>query len=366
MDSPRALIMAGGTGGHVYPALAVAEELRNRGWLVDWMGTDRGLEAKVVPAHRFTLHALPVSGLRGKQALGRIQGVLRLVAALFKALGEIRALRPAVVLGMGGYAAGPGGLAAFLLRRPLVIHEQNAVPGTTNRWLRPLARRVLCGLPGGFADMPRVELTGNPLRSNLESGDCLTVPAEFSAERPMRVLVLGGSLGSLPLNRGVPVSLGGFTEEQKNRIQVFHQCGEQHLEATQQAYWENRFSAVEVHPFVDDMKSAYAAADLVICRAGALTVSELASQKRPAILIPLPHAIDDHQTANAKTLADIGAAQLLPQSRLDAGELEGFLIGYLEAPGRLAAMSLAASRVSSGRATQSVANVIEEVAHERQ
>jgi len=135
--------MAGGTGGHVYPALAVAEELRNRGWLVDWMGTDRGLEAKVVPAHRFTLHALPVSGLRGKQALGRIQGVLRLVAALFKALGEIRALRPAVVLGMGGYAAGPGGLAAFLLRRPLVIHEQNAVPGTTNRWLRPLARRVL-------------------------------------------------------------------------------------------------------------------------------------------------------------------------------------------------------------------------------
>jgi UDP-N-acetylglucosamine--N-acetylmuramyl-(pentapeptide) pyrophosphoryl-undecaprenol N-acetylglucosamine transferase len=175
--------------------------------------------------------------------------------------------------------------------------------------------------------MPRVELTGNPLRRNLETGNCLTMPAEFSAERPMRILVLGGSLGSLPLNRGVPVSLGGLTEEQKNRIQVFHQCGEQHLETTQQAYWENRFAAVEIHPFVDDMKSAYAAADLVICRAGALTV--------------------------------------LPQSRLDAGDLEGFLIGYLEAPGRLVAMSLAASRVSPGSATQSVANILEEVAHER-
>ncbi len=356
--------MAGGTGGHVYPALAVAEELRNRGWLVDWMGTNRGLEARVVPSHRFTLHALPVSGLRGKRIIGRIQGLLRLLSALFTALGMMNSLRPQVVLGMGGYAAGPGGIAAYLLRRPLVIHEQNAIAGTTNRLLAPLAKRLLSGLPGPFIDKRHAELVGNPLRRDLEKAEALNVPVEFTVERPLRVLVLGGSLGSLPLNRGVPVALGALNQEQRSRIAVVHQCGEQHIETTQRAYRDNKIVNAAISSFIDDMGAAYANADLVICRSGALTVSELASQKRPAILIPLPHAIDDHQTANAKTLVAIGAAQLLPQSGLAAGELERFLKGYLDSPGRLAAMSSAAATVGSSSATCRVADILEEVANE--
>ena len=365
MTSPRALIMAGGTGGHVYPALAVAEELRNRGWLVDWMGTNRGLEARVVPSHRFTLHVLPVSGLRGKRIIGRIQGLLRLLSALFTALGMMNSLRPQVVLGMGGYAAGPGGIAAYLLRRPLVIHEQNAVAGTTNRLLAPLAKRLLSGLPGPFVDERHAELIGNPLRRDLERAEALDVPAEFTVERPLRLLVLGGSLGSLPLNRGVPAALGTLDDGQRSRITVIHQCGEQHLEITRKAYRDNGITNPDIRPFIEEMAAAYAGADLVICRSGALTVSELASQRRPAILIPLPHAIDDHQTANARTLAAIGAAQLLPQSRLAAGELERFLEGYLDSPGRLAAMSSAAAALGSSSATCKVADILEEVANER-
>jgi UDP-N-acetylglucosamine--N-acetylmuramyl-(pentapeptide) pyrophosphoryl-undecaprenol N-acetylglucosamine transferase len=364
MTSPKALIMAGGTGGHVFPALAVAQELQNRGWLVDWMGTSRGLEARVVPSHQLTLHVLPVSGLRGKPIIGRIQGLWRLMVALFKALGLMLSLRPQVVLGMGGYAAGPGGLAAYLLRRPLVIHEQNAIAGTTNRLLAPLAKRVLSGLPGPFVDERRAELVGNPLRRDLEQGHVLEVPVEFTALRPLRLLVLGGSLGSLPLNHGVPAALGEMDDDQRSRISVIHQCGAQHLEATRQAYRACGIAHADIHPFIEDMGAAYAGADLVICRSGALTVSELASQRRPAILIPLPHAIDDHQTENAKALVALGAAQLLPQPRLMGDDLPRLLTGYLDSPGRLAAMSAAADTIVSSSSCCKVADVLEEVAND--
>ena len=363
MTSPRALIMAGGTGGHVFPALAVAQELQNRGWLVDWMGTSRGLEARVVPSHQLTLHVLPVSGLRGKPIIGRIQGLWRLMVALFKALGLMLSLRPQVVLGMGGYAAGPGGLAAYLLRRPLVIHEQNAIAGTTNRLLAPLAKRVLSGLPGPVVDERRAELVGNPLRGDLEQGHVLEVPVEFTARRPLRLLVLGGSLGSLPLNHGVPAALGDMDDDQRSRISVIHQCGAQHLEATRQAYRACGIAHADIHPFIEDMGAAYAGADLVICRSGALTVSELASQRRPAILIPLPHAIDDHQTRNAQVLTETGGAVMVPQSEATPERIADRLEQWIQSPGSLLEMARRSLKMITANATDEVVAVLTEVAH---
>ena len=200
--SGRALIAAGGTGGHVYPALAVAGLLTEQGWSVDWVGTERGIEQRLVPAAGLPLHHLSVSGLRGKNWVARAQGAVRLVAALWQSLSLMWRVKPDVVLGMGGYAAGPAGLAAWLTRCPLVIHEQNSVAGTTNRWLAPLARRVLCGLPGGFATDRKAEVVGNPVRRALTPVDRseLNQLSAFSATRPLRVLLLGGSLGAAPLN----------------------------------------------------------------------------------------------------------------------------------------------------------------------
>jgi UDP-N-acetylglucosamine--N-acetylmuramyl-(pentapeptide) pyrophosphoryl-undecaprenol N-acetylglucosamine transferase len=213
-------------------------------------------------------------------------------------------------------------------------------------------------------DERRAELVGNPLRRDLEQGYVLEVPVEFTAQRPLRLLVLGGSLGSLPLNHGVPAALGEMDDDQRSRISVIHQCGAQHLEATRQAYRACGIAHVDIHPFIEDMGAAYAGADLVICRSGALTVSELASQRRPAILIPLPHAIDNHQTENAKALVALGAAQLLPQPRLMDDDLPRFLAGYLDSPGRLAAMSAAADTIVSSSSCCKVADVLEEVAND--
>ena len=361
----RALIMAGGTGGHVYPALAVADGLRQQGWQVDWVGTERGLESQVVPAHNFSLHVLPVRGLRGKGIIFRLTSVVQLLRSLVSALGLVRRLRPDVVLGMGGYAAGPAGVAAWVLRRPLVIHEQNAVAGTTNRWLAPLAKQVLCGLSGAFEQRDNGRLVGNPIRDDIVAlfASSRAFPAAFTPERPLRLVVLGGSLGSMPLNTAVPAALAELGDAYKQRLRVVNQCGVPHVDATRQAYSLAADIDVAIQPFVDDMAAIYQSADLVICRAGALTVAELAVAGVPAILVPLPHAIDDHQTRNAQSLSEHGAAELLPQREITPELLSSLVQRHIDTPASLQVMSDRARDRAMPQATASVIQVMEAVAH---
>jgi UDP-N-acetylglucosamine--N-acetylmuramyl-(pentapeptide) pyrophosphoryl-undecaprenol N-acetylglucosamine transferase len=311
------LIMAGGTGGHVFPALAVAEELAARGIAVSWLGTRRGLEARVVPAAGYSLETMRVSGLRGKGLVRLLLAPFMLLIALLQALVILLRLRPRAVLGMGGFASGPGGLVAWLLRRPLLIHEQNSVAGMTNRWLAPLAQTVMEAFPGSLPAKYRPLHTGNPVRGEITR---LPEPAERLAQRhaALRVLVIGGSLGAHALNTTVPAAIARLSSG--NVCSVRHQTGKADVEAVRQAYAAADIDA-QVSEFIDDMAAAYAWADLVICRAGALTVAELAVVGVAAILVPYPHATDDHQTGNARFLADAGAAILVPQDTLDPQRL---------------------------------------------
>lgn len=364
--SGRALIAAGGTGGHVYPALAVAGLLIEQGWSVDWVGTERGIEQRLVPAAGLPLHHLSVSGLRGKNWVARVQGAVRLIAALWQSLSLMWRVKPDVVLGMGGYAAGPAGLAAWLTRRPLVIHEQNSVAGTTNRWLAPLARRVLCGLPGGFAAGRNAEVVGNPVRQTLTPVDrgALKQLAAFSAARPLRVLVLGGSLGAAPLNALLPpVARLLMDRGLGESLSLWQQCGERNRAEADAAWIDSPFNERRCDDFIDDMPAAYAWADVVIARAGALTVSELAATGTASILIPLPHAIDDHQTQNARVLANAGAAVLLPQSEAAPERLAGLLGDWIASPSSLAQLSSAAGELAAPEATHRVVEVLRGVAH---
>lgn len=358
----RILMMAGGTGGHVFPALAVAQELRQRGYAVDWVGTERGLEARVVPAAGFTLHHLSVRGVRGKGLKDRLLGLWMLAVASLQAFKLVRRLRPAAVVGMGGYVAGPAGVAAWLCRRPLVIHEQNAVAGTTNRLLAPLARRVLAGFPGAFNDDRALTVVGNPVRAELLAASEQTV-YDYDGQRPLRLLVLGGSLGARPINEVLPGVLRDLAAQGEAAVEVRHQTGEAHAETVAGQYARANIDTVEVVPFIENMAAAYAWADLVICRAGALTVSELAVMGRPSILVPLPHAIDDHQTGNARFLSDSGGALLMPQSGLDTATLATALQNYIRYPGRLQVMARAALAVAQVEATSQVADAVEGVAH---
>lgn len=361
--SGKLLVMAGGTGGHVYPALAVANALRDQGWSINWVGTERGLEHRVVPANDIPLHCLAVRGLRGKGLVARLTGAARLLLAVVEAFGVVRRTKPDVVLGMGGYAAGPAGLAAWLLRKPLVIHEQNAVAGTTNRLLAPLARRVLCGLPGAFG-ANKAAVVGNPVRADITALAQQTpdIPATFTTERPLRLAVLGGSLGSKPLNEAIPAALNRLGPDVANRMVVRHQCGPQHESATRGLYAECADVAAEVQPYVEDMAAMYRWADVVICRAGALTVAELAISGTPSVLVPLPHAIDDHQTANARTLSSAGAAVLLPQAEMTTARLVQLLGDFVRTPQTLISMGEKARVCAFPQATQTVAGVLQEVA----
>ena len=360
---PVALIMAGGTGGHVYPALAVADALTQSGWMVHWLGTQRGLEARVVPAAGYPLHTLPVRGLRGKNPMSVVSAVGRVLVAFIKAIVLLRRLRPRVLLGMGGYAAGPAGLAASLFGYPLVIHEQNAVAGTTNRYLAPFAKRVLCGFAHAFPEGRRPIVVGNPVRSAILAMTSAPQPKNFSAARPLRLLVLGGSLGSLPLNQRVPLGLSQLPASLRSIIVVRHQCGRDHLELTASAY-SNSAVSVDVLPFIDDMSAAYQWADLVICRAGALTIAELAVTGTPAVLVPLPHAIDDHQTHNARALADAGAALLVPQTQLTPEYLAEVIAGMVAEPERLGVMAQCALEQAHRDATDKVVGYMLEVCDE--
>ena len=351
------LIMAGGTGGHVFPALAVAERLRPAGVSVTWLGTRRGLEAKVVPEAGIPLDFITVTGLRGKRLGVLLTAPVKLVQALFQSLAILRRRRPDVVLGMGGFASGPGGVAAWLTRRPLLIHEQNAIPGLTNRLLARLASRVLEAFPGSFPARTGARYLGNPVREAMAS---IAAPEARLAGRQgaVRLLVLGGSQGAKALNEVVPATLAALGDMD---LEVWHQAGARHLDQTRVAYAEHGVEA-RVADFVTDMAAAYAWADLVVCRAGAMTIAELAAAGVGAILVPFPHAVDDHQTRNARFLSERGAAVLLPETALDKQRLADLLRELLASRERLQEMARNARAMARPGAASDVAAMCLEVA----
>jgi UDP-N-acetylglucosamine--N-acetylmuramyl-(pentapeptide) pyrophosphoryl-undecaprenol N-acetylglucosamine transferase len=325
MSSRPILVMAGGTGGHVYPALAVAQVLQEHAQDVVWLGTHRGLESRVVPAAGIDIEWISVQGLRRKGVLAIVLAPIRLAWALMQALSIILRLRPAAVLGMGGFVSGPGGVAAWLTRRPLLIHEQNAAAGLTNRLLARLARVVLQAFPGSFNSHVNAETVGNPVREEIAA---VAAPALRYAERTgaLRVLVLGGSQGALTLNKCVPAAIAMLPAERRPIVR--HQCGSRTLDQAQQAYAENAVE-VELLPFIEDMAAAYAWADLVVCRAGALTVAELCAVGLPALLVPYTAAVDDHKKAKATPMAAAGAAQIIADGDLTAESLSEALLQWL-------------------------------------
>ncbi len=358
--SYRILIMAGGTGGHVYPALAVADCLRQQNVSVSWLGTRKGLESRVVARAGFPLYTISVSGLRGKGLGGWLLAPLRLNIALVQALTILFKLRPHAVLGMGGFVTGPGGVAAYILGNALLIHEQNAIAGLTNRLLGRIADKVMAAFPGAFRKARMVEIVGNPVRESIAR---LAPPSERFAARKGRLnlLVVGGSLGALALNETLPAALENF--DAAHRPHVWHQTG-LGKRAASEADYKQRGVEAKVMEFIEDMDAAYAWADLVICRAGALTVSELAIAGLGSILVPYPHAVDDHQSANARFLVRAGAAKLLPQTQLSADSLYQTLSELMK-KGRqgLLKMALAARGAAMPGATQLVAKRCLEAAH---
>lgn len=337
------LIMAGGTGGHVFPALALARLLRAQSHEVVWLGTRRGLEARVVPAENISIEWLSMSGLRGKGALTLLAAPFRLAQSVWQALGVMRRRRPALVVGFGGFVTGPGGVAAWLTRRPLVIHEQNAIAGYSNRVLSKIARRVLSAFPRAFPPGVKDEVVGNPVRAEIAMQP---PPAERFAQRSgaLRLLVVGGSLGAARLNAVVPFALAQL-ERAGLTLRVRHQAGERGIDAARAAYAEAKVTG-EVTPFIDDMARAYADADLVICRAGALTISELAAVGVASILVPFPAAVDDHQTVNAQFLVREGAAVLIADRDLTADQLAAKLRELCAGRGKLLAMAERARQVA--------------------
>ena len=358
MSQPkRLLIMAGGTGGHVYPALAVADLLREQGHQVEWLGSVRGIENRVIPEAGIKLHAINVSGLRGKGKLSLIAAPFKLVKALWQAYKVVKQVKPDAVLGMGGFASGPGAVAAWLLNKPLVIHEQNAVAGFTNSQSRRFATRILQAFPKAFKQGTQGEVVGNPIRGPILD---LAPPDERFLGRSgaINCLVVGGSLGALAINDLVPQAVAQLPSEE--RPNLWHQSGPTHIERCKKAYADAGVEA-EVVPYIEAMDEAYAWADIVICRAGALTVSEIAIAGVPALFIPFPHAVDDHQTANAQYLVDAQGAELIAQKNLTAEALALWLTQH-QSRTDLLAMANASRSQAKPDATRQVADICLEVA----
>ncbi len=349
------LVMAGGTGGHVFPGLAVADLLKSQGWNVVWMGNPEGMEAKLVPSRGYEMAWVRFGALRGKGLMRKLSLPMNLLSGCWQAYKEMRRVKPDVVLGMGGYITVPGGLMAALTGRPLVVHEQNSIAGLANRMLAKIAKRVVCGFPSA---LPKSIWAGNPVRREIAD---MPEPAERMAERlesgePLRLLVLGGSLGAAALNEMVPKGVALLPENE--RPVIVHQAGAKHLEQLEKNYEEAGVRANCV-AFVEDMAGAYEWADLVICRAGALTVAELAAAGVASILVPFPFAVDDHQTYNAKFLATAGGAVLLPQNEMTP-EAVSLLRNYSR--GQLLQMAEKARALAKPDAAAEVARVCEEIA----
>lgn len=308
--------MAGGTGGHVFPAIAVAKMLRDQGWKVSWLGTSDHMEARIVPENGFDIDFIKVSGVRRNGLLGKLKAPFKVFAAVMQARKIIKRLKPDAVLGMGGYASGPGGLAAKLCGVPLIIHEQNAAPGLTNRVLSKIAKRVCTGFPGAFPNIKNAVYAGNPVRPEIAAMHESPLP-ESDPTRPLRVLVIGGSQGARALNLGLPAIFAKVGD-----IEIRHQAGKGNAESTKEIYDALKLArAPQISEFITDMAGAYAWSDIIVCRAGASTVAEIAAARRMAMFVPLPTAVDDHQTKNARFLESSGGAFVIPQSELENGKL---------------------------------------------
>lgn len=348
------MIMAGGTGGHIYPGLAVAEQLRAKGWQVVWMGVPGSMESQVVPKYDYPIVWVDFAGVRRKGLLRKLLFPLKLVLAMWQSLTAILEYRPDVVLGMGGYVSVPGGLMAVLLRKPLVVHEQNSVAGLSNHLLSRFAKRSLCGFPEG---LPGAEWCGNPVREDIAA---LPEPEQRYSKRSgnLNVMVIGGSLGAQSINECVPMALALLPEDK--RPEVLHQTGHRHLESVQKAYRRAGVEAAAIMPFLDNIAFFYDQADLVICRAGALTLAELAAAGLASILIPYPFGVDDHQTYNARFLSERGAAVLLPQKELRAQKLADLISEMTRE--RALEMAKAARAAAQPEAAKRVAEVCEELA----
>lgn len=356
MEANRILIAAAGTGGHVFPGLAVATELKKMHQDVLWVGTASGMESHLVPEHDITFFSINAKGLRGKGLVARIKGLLGLVSALWQSFKLLYQLKPNVVLCMGGYISGPVGLVARLRGIPLIVHEQNAIAGTTNKILARFSSWNLQAFPNVFGQK-NTTTVGNPLRNVFQNN---TLKPEGSSTK-LHVLVVGGSLGAQAINDLMPeVYL-----QLQHDIALWHQAGKHNIDSTLNQYDEQGLklsSFLRVDAFIADMAEAYTWADIVICRSGAMTVSELAAAGKPAILIPFPYAIDDHQTANAKWLTEQGAAELIPQNQISVSRLVDILSELNQHKDRLSEMGHRAKAMATFHATQKVAEKCLELA----
>lgn len=350
------VVMAGGTGGHVFPALAVARRLRERGVNIVWLGTKDGLEARLVPQAGFDIEWISIRALRGKGLWGMVRTPFLVLTAMVQALGVVLKRRPNALLGVGGFVAGPGGLVAWLLRRPLVIHEANAIAGFTNRMLSHLADRVLTGFPGTFGKRKRVVHVGNPVRPEIAALPPPEVRLRGRAG-PLRLLIVGGSLGARALNEIVPAAVAGLAP---GSVEIRHQCGRGRTPEVEALYRRHNVAA-RVMDFIEDMAEAYSWADFVVCRAGAMTVAEIAAAGQAALFVPFPYAVSDHQAANAAYLAERDAALMIRQQELTPERLRAELHALVGDPARILALAGKARSLAMPNATDEVARVCQEV-----
>ncbi|MCV6636946.1 undecaprenyldiphospho-muramoylpentapeptide beta-N-acetylglucosaminyltransferase [Candidatus Albibeggiatoa sp. nov. NOAA] len=348
---PTVLMMAGGTGGHIFPALAIAQALQAQNIHVEWLGTPNSMEARLVPQNDISIHFINIKGLRGKSKLSLLLAPFKIIWAIGQAMRVIRRVKPQVVIGMGGFASGPGGIAAWLTGKKLLIHEQNAVAGMTNKVLSRFAKQTLQAFPNTFPVKTQAKTVGNPVRESIAALNQTEIN-----QSQLNILVFGGSLGAKALNELVPQAL---QQLDNLNITVKHQTGEKQLEEVKNTYANAPFS-VDVTAFIHDMADAYQWADLVICRAGALTVTELAHAGVASILIPFPHAVDDHQTANAKYLSEQGAAILIQQREVTTEKLKQMLQTLLSKPEQLQTMGQAARQQANPHTTQDIIQIVQQ------
>ncbi|MGX5700169.1 undecaprenyldiphospho-muramoylpentapeptide beta-N-acetylglucosaminyltransferase [Acinetobacter kookii] len=353
------MMMAAGTGGHVFPALAVAKELQQQGIEVSWLATPTGMENRLLKNHNIPIYQIDIQGVRGNGAVRKLLAPFKILKATLSAMRYMKQLKVDAVAGFGGYVAGPGGLAARALGIPVIIHEQNAIAGFTNTQLSRIAKKVCQAFPDTFPESAKIVTTGNPVRKEITE---ILSPSWRYQERekaglPLRILIVGGSLGAQALNERVPEAL----KQLNVPLNVYHQCGQNHAEATQARYVDKPASLeVEVQPFIEDMAKAYSEADLIICRAGALTVTEIATAGVAAVFVPLPSAVDDHQTANARFLAKTGAAKICPQATLTPDSLKELLAPLMNRQ-LLSEMAVKARQQAQPDATQHVVRLIQEL-----